>query len=122
MENIEVLSKWTEAIASQCDTHRNRSTDQRCVVFIMSDNADVIDHLMRVCATTPLLSAATMDGPILHIDRSPWTRDDSQSFHTYKRLFLEFLALHYMDVIVAVQSGLSQLPYIRMRIPAVIME
>ena len=104
MENIEVLSKWTEEISLQCDAHKNHSTDQRCVVFIMSDNADVIDHLTRVCATTPLLLAVTINCPILHIDRSPWNPDDDQSFHTYKRLFLEFLALHYMDVIIAVQS------------------
>ena len=89
----------------------------------MSDNLDVIDYIMRTCDALPWLTAVKMDGPVLHLDRSPWNAhdDDDKLFQTYKRLFLEFLALHYMDIIIAVPSGLSQLPYIRMRIPAMIM-
>ena len=124
VQNIDVLSKWTEEIAFQCDRFRNLESDQRCLVFVMSDNVDVIESIVNVCRSTLLLTAVKLDGPILHIDRSPWNKDHDnlQLFNTYKRLFMEFLMLHYMDVIIAVQSGLSQVPYIRMDIPAVIMK
>ena len=104
---------WASKIKALCSPHT------LCLVVLMSDNTNVLEDFMNNAGICQIYYCLQFEGPVLHVDRSPfdvsWT--PATAFHQHKRGFLEFLALHFMDHIIAPVSQFSQVPHSRMLIP-----
>jgi hypothetical protein len=88
--------------------------EERCVLVMVSDSEPALEQFTRLaCGGRHACVNFSAVGPVMHVDRSP-----VGEARAYERSFVEFLALHYVDHLVAPLSQFSQIPRARMRLPA----